>query len=538
MISRRVALAVALALPSLTGGRVAFGQPWHPDLGDGRYKNPVLFADYSDPDVVRVGDDYYMTASSFDAVPGLPILHSKDLVNWRIVGHALPRLPDDFDRPQHGNGVWAPAIRHHAGEFHIYWGDPDRGIYVVKARSARGPWSDPILVHAAKGWIDPAPFWDEDGAAYLVHAYARSRSGIKHRLDVARMSPDGMRLLDAGVRVFEDSVRHPTIEGPKLYKRGGWYYVFAPAGGVPTGWQTVLRSRSPFGPYEDRIVLAQGHTPVNGPHQGAWVTTPDGREDWFLHFQDVGPYGRVVHLQPMRWRADGWPVIGDDPDGDGTGQPVPVWRKPNVGGSRRSTVPATTDELEAPGLGLQWQWAGNPRPEWWSLTARRGALRLFAQPAPAGGAPLWNMTSLLLQKLPGPSLVATARVSRLDGGEGTRAGLVMMGLDYAALAVRRTRLGRELVLATVADAPSGGPERETVVPLGGEGTVELRVSVRDDARCRFAYSLDDGRTFTPIGAEFQAREGRWIGAKVGLFATRPDSSAAGGYADFDWFRIQ
>jgi hypothetical protein len=319
-VLRPLLLLCAVALP-------AAAQPWRPDLGSGRFRNPVVFADYSDPDVVRVGDDFYLTASSFGAVPGLPILHSRDLVNWRLIGHALPRLPADFDVPQHGNGVWAPAIRHHAGAYYIYWGDPDRGIYMVKARDPRGPWDAPVLVKAAKGWIDPAPLWDDDGQAYLVHAFARSRAGIKHRLHVARMHPDGTRLLDEGTLVFMDSVRHPTMEGPKFHKRDGWYYLFTPAGGVATGWQTVLRARTPLGPYEDRIVLAQGATAVNGPHQGAWVELANGTH-WFTHFQDRGAYGRIVHLQPMTWRPDGWPVIGADPDGDGTGEPVSEWRTP------------------------------------------------------------------------------------------------------------------------------------------------------------------------------------------------------------------
>lgn len=204
---------------------------------DGAYTNPIIDADYSDPDVIRVGDDFYLTASSFNCVPGLPILHSRDLVNWKIIGHALQQQPpyDVFARPQHGNGVWAPAIRFHKGEFYIFYGDPDFGIYMVKARKAAGPWSQPLLIRPAKGWIDPAPFWDDDGNAYLVHAWANSRSGIKSILTINRLSPDGTKLLDDGQMIFDGRVNHPTIEGPKLYKRNGYYYIFAPAGGVSTG---------------------------------------------------------------------------------------------------------------------------------------------------------------------------------------------------------------------------------------------------------------------------------------------------------------
>src|SRR5499426_3024307 len=294
---------------------------WSPNVDAATYRNPIVFADYSDPDVVRVGDDFYMTASSFTSFPGLPILHSRDLVNWRIISHALPSFPDSaFDFPQHGNGVWAPSIRYHDNRYHIYWGDPDRGVYVVRARDPRGPWDAPVLVKQARGWIDPAPLWDSEGNAYLVHAFANSRAGIKSVLHVAPLSPDGLHVIGEDRLVFDGRAHHPTIEGPKFYKREGYYYIFAPAGGVPTGWQTVLRSRNVYGPYEDRIVLEQGKTDVNGPHQGAWIETASG-EDWFVHFQDRGAYGRIVHLEPMMWR-NGWPVIGRDDEGDGRGNPV------------------------------------------------------------------------------------------------------------------------------------------------------------------------------------------------------------------------
>ncbi len=200
---------------------------------------------------------------------------------------------------------------------------------MVKARNPAGPWTEPLLIKPARGWIDPCPFWDDDGNAYLVHAWARSRSGINSILTINRMTADGTKLLDEGMMVFDGRIHHPTIEGPKLYKHNGYYYIFAPAGGVTSGWQTVLRSRNLYGPYEDKIVMDQGKTAINGPHQGAWVELKSG-ESWFIHFQDRAAFGRIVHLQPVAWRDD-WPVIGVDADGDGKGEPVLSYRKPNVG---------------------------------------------------------------------------------------------------------------------------------------------------------------------------------------------------------------
>jgi beta-xylosidase len=267
---------------------------WAPDRGDGSYRNPVLHADYSDPDVIRVGDDYYLTASSFSCTPGLPILHSRDLVNWTIVNHALPRqVPEDvFAGVQHGKGCWAPAFRHHDGKFWIYYPDPDFGIYAVTATDPAGAWSAPTLVKAGKGLIDPCPFWDDDGRAFLIHAWAKSRSGINNILTLQRLSSDGLRVEGEARTVVDGSALpgYTTLEGPKLHKRAGYYYVFAPAGGVQRGWQSVFRSRNIEGPYEARIVLRQGGSAINGPHQGAWVETGRG-EDWFLHFQDKDAYG-------------------------------------------------------------------------------------------------------------------------------------------------------------------------------------------------------------------------------------------------------
>ncbi|MDU7472056.1 MAG: glycoside hydrolase 43 family protein [Paenibacillus macerans] len=282
---------------------------WAPDLGDGTYRNPIIFADYSDPDIIAVHDEFYMVSSSFNHMPGLPLLHSRDLVNWTIINHVVPSFDwPGYDRVQHGKGIWAPSLRYHDGKFWVFFSTPDEGIFMCQAADPFGKWTAPHLVRAAKGWIDPCPFWDEDGQAYLVHAFAFSRSGRKHLLQLFRMAPDGTRLLDEGRIIIDGTARHPTLEGPKMYKRGGYYYIFAPAGGVENGWQSVFRARAIDGPYEDKIVLHQGETDVNGPHQGGYVELESG-ESWFVHFQDKGAYGRIVHLQPMRW-VDDWPVMG------------------------------------------------------------------------------------------------------------------------------------------------------------------------------------------------------------------------------------
>ncbi|MBN1925988.1 MAG: glycoside hydrolase 43 family protein, partial [Prolixibacteraceae bacterium] len=317
-------------------------QVWLTDNGDGTYTNPILQADYSDPDVIRVGDDFYMTASSFNSSPGLPILHSKDLINWQIVNHALPVLPNEvYDFPQPGRGVWAPCIRYHNNEFYIFWGDPDFGIYRVKANDPRGKWEKPVLVKEGKGMIDPSPLWDDDGNAYLITAWAGSRAGVNSILTIWQMSPDATELLDNGRNIYSGHDLNHTVEGPKFYKINGYYYIFAPAGGVEFGWQLVLRSRNVYGPYEEKTVLAQVDTDINGPHQGGYVETQSG-EPWFLHFQDNRVYGRILHLNPVNW-VYGWPVMGYDNDGDGCGEPVRIHKNPDVGRQWPIATPAETD---------------------------------------------------------------------------------------------------------------------------------------------------------------------------------------------------
>lgn len=512
------------------GALASTPSPWLPDQGDGTYRNPVLHADYSDPDAIRVGEDYWLVASSFSHVPGLPVLHSRDLVNWELVAHALPRLvpADVFSVPQHGKGVWAPAIRHHSGRFWIYYPDPDFGLYVITAADPRGPWSDPVLVLGGKGLIDPCPLWDEDGRVYLIHGWAKSRSGICNRLTLLELSADGQRVAtDYGVLIDGDRVDVPgfkTLEGPKLYQRDGWTYIFAPAGGVEEGWQSVFRSRRIQGPYEHRIVLAQGQTPINGPHQGALVDTPGG-EGWFLHFQDKGAYGRIVHLQPVVWR-DGWPEMGEDPAGTGTGQPVLRHRKPGTP-AQSLRAPVTSDGFDRASLGLQWQWQANPQPGWQSLVARPGWLRLIAPLPPAGGN-LFGAPALLLQKFPAETFSATVKLDvAASSPPALRAGLLVFGFDYAWLGVR----GGNLTLVTCHDAETGTVEHEQPVLITPPSTLWLRVTVSSGAICRFAWS-DDGEGFHAVAApEFRARKSRWVGAKIGLFA------AGEGAADFDDFVV-
>lgn len=511
---------------------------WVADQGDGTYKNPVLDADYSDPDVIRVGNDFYMTASSFDAIPGLPILHSKDLVNWQIIGHALRRQPpfEHFSKTQHGNGVWAPSIRYHKGEFYIYYGDPDFGIYMIKTKDPAGLWDDPILVEAGKGMIDVCPLWDEDGKAYITYAHAGSRAGIKSIIAIKKLSADGTKTLDEGTIVYDGHALDPTIEGPKFYKRNGYYYMMAPAGGVATGWQLVLRSKNIYGPYERHVAMEQGKSSINGPHQGGWIDTQTG-EDWFMHFQDKDAYGRVVHLQPMKWVND-WPVIGKDVEGKGTGEPVLTHKKPNVGKTYPIQTPVESDEFNDLTLGKQWQWQANPKATWSFRYPEKGVLRLYTQQVPDSARNLWDVPNILLQKFPTEEFVATTKVTFTPNEkiQDEKTGLIIMGQSYAHLSFKSQKDGIYLVYGEAIDAHKGAKETEVVVTKLNNNTLYLRVSISKGASCQFSYS-EDGKKFQNAGNAFKATPGQWIGAKVGLFSTRTTQINDSGWGDYDWFSV-
>jgi len=524
-------------LTSLSQTKPYVSNVWCPDNGNGTYKNPVINADYSDPDAIRVGEDYFLISSSFEHVPGLPILHSKDLVNWTIIDHVLKQQPpvDHFSAPRHGEGVWAPSIRYRNKEFYVYYPDPDFGIYVTKSKNIHGPWSEPLLVQAGRGLIDPCPLWDDDGNVYLVHAFAGSRAGFKSVLVVKKLNSSGTQVIDDGVLVYDGHELDPTIEGPKFYKRNGFYYIFAPAGGVSTGWQLVLRSKNIYGPYERRVVMDQGHGTVNGPHQGAWVQTQTG-EDWFLHFQDKDAYGRVVHLQPMRWVND-WPVIGVDKQGNGKGEPVMVYRKPNVRKRVFVTNPQESDEFNSSRLGLQWQWQANPKWGWALPYPAKGVMRMNAQLFVDSMKNYWDVPSMLLQKFPADSFQATVKFNFKSKLNEDKFALVVAGSDYAYISCKRVGDELKLTFANCKNADKGNKESEAILQTLPLGELFFRVIVHKGAVCEFSCSTD-GTSYQKCGEPFVAKPGRWAGAKVGFFCSRKSITTDAAYCDIDSFHIE
>ena len=483
------------------------------------YTNPVIYADYSDPDLVCVDGEYWMTASSFNCTPGLQILHSTNLVDWEVVSAALPEgiayQGETSEETQHGNGVWAPSIRYHEGVFYIFWGDPDFGIYQVHTSDPLGEWSEPLCVIPGKGMIDPCPLWDDDGRVWLVHAWAKSRCGFNNKLSVRGLSSDCTSAVSDTVTVFNGFDNgQVTTEGPKFYKRNGEYVILCPSGGVKTGHQLVLKSATVTGKYEMRVAMHSGDVDVFGPHQGGWVTDAAGK-DWFLHFEDRYAWGRVVHLQPMSWTADGWCIIGEDIDGDGIGEPVLSHERPTP--FRRKAVPVRPE--------LLFQYQGN------APSTVEGSSALDSIPN------LWLYPSLKLEKISGPEMEYSDTFTVTREG---RQGIIVFGTDYATIEVA-VRDGQAVILRKdCLKADKGGVETvvdSILVPVGCT-KVTLCVSIKErrnlelpdydggdtySAICSFRYSFDPtagtSAAVNPatLGPDFIAAPGRWIGAKVGSF---------------------
>jgi len=494
-------------------GKLSWG-----DQGDGTFKNPILFADYSDPDVIRVGGDFYLVASDFHFV-GIQVLHSRDLVNWKIIGQVYNRLPmsPKYDQMAgYSEGTWAPSLRFHDGKFYLYVCTPRDGLFLWTAKNPAGPW-DFTTVKTVEGWEDPCPFWDDDGQAYLVHSLKGAGPLILHKL-----SADGTRLLDEGQQVY----RGPTAEGPKLFKRHGWYYVSLPENGVDRGGQTVLRSKSIYGPYERREVLPNG-----SPHQGGMVDLESGKS-WFLSFKSTGSFGRVVHLNPVIWGADDWPVFGNQ------GHAIASGPKPRIAAASSSDpavadapeLPDRSDDFDRPTLGYQWQWNHNPVNQAWSLHERPSWLRLHGLPA----EDLVSAHNTLTQKLWGPAGEITVKLDPHALSPTQHAGLAFMsGKTFAQVGVENES-GR---LRLYWDRGYGIPENNGVASR--TNALDSKLSelwlrgTYDGNRAHLAYSLD-GQTFTDTGLAITLMFAQWKGARVALFSY----GGGEGYADFSNFHYE
>jgi beta-xylosidase len=530
-------LGAASPIAAETAGPAAWGQwkTWG-DQGDGTYRNPILPSDYSDLDCIRVGADYYAISSTFQYSPGVIVLQSRDLVNWRILGHVvqdLAQLGSEFnwDRmDRYGRGIWAGALRFHAGKFWVYFGTPDEGFFVCSAADPAGPWEPPHAVMRAAGWDDCCPFWDDDGQGYFVctRFAADPTNGKKYQIHLFRLTADGRDLVRGSDVVIHQS---QGSEANKLYKiRGLYYHLYSEV--RPGEGRVVMmdRGRSLYGPYETRQ-LSRGQRDAHEPNQGGLVDTPAGGWYFLTHHGTGSWEGRAASLLPVRWR-EGWPILGQ-PDTSGIGTMVWAARKPTEGGP--ITLPQTSDNFAAASLAPQWEWNYQPRPDKWSLTERRGFLRLRAFRGRAGND-LLQVGNMLTQRVVRASdAVVVVRLELANLADGQHAGLS----HFAAL----RRPDRPAASSASIGVGQIGSERAIEISRDGGFTrgpvltgdiVWLRSAWGLDGESQFAFSLD-GRSFTPFGKPYQLIWGAYRGDRIGLFTF--NNRAENGFVDFGDFQF-
>ena len=484
------------------------------DNGNGTYTNPVIPADFPDPDVILVGDTYYMVTTTMFVFPGVTILSSKDLVNWEYCSNALPRF--DFGKcydldscNRYGHGQWATSMKYRNGKFYLLFITLNEGGFMCTSAKAEGPWK---ITHLPKGFYDPGLFFDEDGRIYVAQGYSKI-SITEVDSDLVAVGRDSL--------VYTGDIRR-GLEGTHVYKINGYYYLYCTYGGLD-GIQVALRSRNIYGPYEQKVVIRDTTPGINfGVHQGALIRTQTG-EWWTMLFVDSGPFGRFPSLQPVTW-VDGWPMVGVHGSG------VTTHRKPDVGRTYPVKVLPTSDEFSGKTLGMPWGWNHNPDTAKWSLTQRRGYLRLFTAGLAKGLREARNTLTQRPFANYDQDIPATA-VTKMEVAhmkEGDIAGLAVFQEPYAFIGVKQAADARYIIMVNNGAAVDSVPCTSA--------TVYLRtIASNRSKKASFEYSFDN-RTFSPLGDQLSMKFDLSIftGNKFCLFNYA--TLRIGGYVDVDWFR--
>lgn len=482
------------------------------DNGDGTFTNPVIWSDFPDNDVIRVGDTYYMVCTTMYFFPGVPVLKSKDLVNWEYAANAVTRFKQNpaYDMnggTRYGHGQWASSIRYHNGKFYILFLTLDEGGFLCTADKAEGPWK---LHKLPKAFYDAGLFFDDDGRTYVVSGYSKL-SLTEVNANLAPVGKDS---------VIFDKVQRKGLEGSHMYKINGYYYIYATYGG-PDGYQVSLRSKNIYGPYEEKVVLRDDMNQAGrGVHQGALIQTQTG-EWWSIIFQDRGGVGRVPTLQPVTW-VDGWPILGRN------GRAVVTCRKPNVGKNWPVKLLPTSDEFNSNMLGMQWAWNHNPDDSCWSLSTRKGFLRLTtAKVAPD----LTLARNTLTQRMFGPYSIVTTSIYIRHMKDGDLAGLGVLQLPYAFIGIRSDEHSKHIIMV------NNGKIIDSV-EIGNSDHLYLKASANTMSdKVTFSYSFNNV-DFRQLGDTLYMKFNlkMFTGNRFSLFnyATKQ----TGGYVDFDWFRMK
>lgn len=502
---------ILFAILVLISNTLLFAQ--QSDNGDGTYTNPLIFADFPDPDVIRIDTTYYMVTTTMFVFPGVTILKSYDLVNWEYCSNAVERMDyspcynlDGCNRYSHGQ--WATSMRYYNGKCYLIFITLDEGGFVCEATNPEGPWE---LKALPRGFYDPGLFFDDDDRIYVAHGYSD--------IYITELNSDFVAI-DNDVHVFTGDIR-PGLEGSHVYKINGYYYLYATYGGGD-GFQVALRSETIYGPYEQKIVIQDNGNLGTGLHQGALIQTQKG-DWWTIIFQDGGAFGRFPTLQPVTWEDD-WPMVGVD------GKGVDTYPKPDVGRKYPISILPTSDEFESDELGMQWGWNHNPDSIKWSLTAKPGYLRLKTV-KPVTSLP--EAQNTLTQRIFAyySNTVASTGAVRMNTDnmkDGDIAGIAVFQDPYAYLGVKQVNGAKYLVMV------NNGNAIDSIATDSTEFYLRAHADYKT-SKATFAYSYDN-QSYSLLGNDLAMRFNLSVftGNKFCIFNYATVDT--GGFVDFDWFR--
>ena len=478
------------------------------------YTNPIILQDFSDPDVIRVGKDYYMIASSFNYMPGVPVLHSINLVDWEIINYVYDSFPlEKFNDVCPGHGAWAPSIRYHNGTFYAFIPTPDEGIFVSSTKDPYAKWEKLRLLVPGVGLEDPCPIWYND-RCYIVHGYVKSRCGFNSMLGLIECDKDLTKVISPSVVIYDGHNDNPTIEGPKFNYRNGYFYILAPAGSVYSGWQVCLRSKNIYGPYESKIILAQGDTSINGPHQGALIDIDDYDNYAFIHFRDMKAYGRVIYLEPVIWHND-WPLPGDVNDKLLCGKPV---YKHNYLIDVKSDYKIPLTDNFKNKLNLSWQTQANPEDDWYYLNKGLNLKAIYKDRI------LKYLPNFYSEKIGYYNFIVKTKLDISNLSISENAGFSYMGYNYAGLYLEKGQDINYLILFKYENEAEIILEKIEIK----ENNIILKMKYLEPDNYILGYN---NKWFK---YKFKATKGAWVGGRIGIFSR----GNANNYANFKYFKVE
>ena len=485
------------------------------DNGDGTFTNPLINLDFPDPDIIRVGDDYYMASSTFTTFPGVPIAHSKDLVNWEIIGYTYDTLPSvrsyhiEDGKAMYRWGSWAPCIRYNKGKFYVFFNVEFDGFYIASSTKPEGPYN---IKKLGRPLYDPSVLFDDDGRVYACYG-----SGT---IMIAEFDKNLDKLVTEPKPVFVGNCG-TNFEGSHIYKRDGWYYICNTARGY-NGLEVCMRSKNIYGPYESRIISSDDMNYADaGLHQGGFVDTKEG-ETFFFIFQDRDYVGRVPVLQPVIWK-DGWPYVGNN-----QGRALTTIKKPNikVAGKPIENNFVGSDEFDSDKLALKWHWNHLPDNSKWSLTKKKGYLAITASHSPN----FMYAQNSLMQRIVGGGSVATTRIELSDLQINDIAGLAVANIPYAGIGILQNAGSQTILMfenGEIIDKASIENVKE----------IYLQIEATPEGIAQFGYSLD-GKKYIPLGKEFimEFTVKTFLGNRLAMFCYNTGTGNTG-TAYFDWFHL-